>query len=197
MQQYGVVGRPKSFDTQVALERAMEVFWTHGYEATSVQALVEAMGISRASMYDTFGDKHALFAAVIDHYQCTITCGIERKLDVPGSPLAAIRRCLASLADESRCGCRGCLGTTAAVEMAQHDPVVCEAVKGIFRTIEKSFHDALRRAVAAGELDPGADTRARARFLTGTVQGLFVMGKAAASRAVMRDIVEVACRALA
>ena len=193
-----MVGRPKEFDVQAALERAMKVFWTHGYEATSVQDLVDAMGISRGSMYDTFGDKHALFSAAIEHYECTVTCGLEQLLAAPGSPLAAIRNCLGMLAGQSRSGsCRGCMATGAAVELAQHDEAVCGAVKRILRRIETAFHGALERAVKAGELDKGTDTKARARFLTSTAQGLSVMSKASASKATMRDIVEVAFGALA
>ncbi len=192
-----MVGRPKEFDEQIALERAMEVFWSHGYEATSVQDLLDAMGISRGSMYDTFGDKHALFSAAIEHYKRTVTSGIEKMLSAPGSPMAAIRRCLTRLADYPRKGpCRGCMATSAAVELAQHDPEVCNAVQGILRRVEKAFHGALERAIKAGELHRRADTLAQARFLTGTAQGLSVMGKASASRATMRDIVEVACGAL-
>ncbi len=63
-----MAGRPKEFDQQVALERAMKTFWANGYEATSVQDLLDAMEINRGSMYDTFGDKHALFSAAFDHY---------------------------------------------------------------------------------------------------------------------------------
>ena len=193
-----MVGRPKEFDEQIALERAMEVFWGHGYEATSVQDLLDAMGISRGSMYDTFGDKHALFSAAIEHYERTVTSGIEKMLTAPGSPLAAIRRCLTKLADHPRKGpCRGCMATSAAVELAQHDQQVCNAVQAILRRVERAFHGALDRAVKAGELSRRADTLAQARFLTGTVQGLSVMGKASASRATMRDIIEVACGALA
>ena len=193
-----MVGRPKEFDERVALKRAMEVFWTHGYEATSVQNLVDAMEISRASMYDTFGDKHALFSAAIEHYERTVTSGIEQMRAAPGSPLAAIRRCVTRLADQPRHGpCRGCMATSAAVELAQHDPQVCKAVQRILRRIEKAFHGALERAVKAGELHRRADTKAQARFLTGTAQGLSVMGKASASRATMRDIIDVACGALA
>ena len=63
-----MAGRPREFDPERALEQAMEVFWAQGYEATSVQDLLEAMGINRGSMYDTFGDKHTLFVAAIEHY---------------------------------------------------------------------------------------------------------------------------------
>ena len=139
-----MVGRPKEFDVQAALERAMEVFWSHGYEATSVQDLVDAMGISRGSMYDTFGDKHALFSAAIEHYERTVTYGLEQMLAAPGSPLVAIRRCLSLLAGQPRSGpCRGCMATGAAVELSQHDPKVAKAVQGILLRVEKAFQGAL------------------------------------------------------
>ncbi len=193
-----MVGRPKEFDEQQALERAMEVFWAHGYEATSVQDLLDAMGINRGSMYDTFGDKHALFSAAIDHYGRTVTRGLENTLAAPGSPLANIRRSLSSMADQALNGsCRGCLATNTAIELAQHDPQSGDAVTGLLQRIEKACHGALRRAVDAGELGPGTNTRAQARFLTGMVQGVVVMGKASSSRATLRDIVAVALGALA
>ncbi len=192
-----MVGRPKEFDEQQALERAMEVFWAHGYEATSVQDLLDAMGINRGSMYDTFGDKHALFSAAIDHYGRTVTRGVETLLAAPGSPLANIRRSLVAMADQALNGsCRGCLATNTAIELAQHDPQSGDAVTRILQRIEKAFHGALRRAVEAGELAPGTNTRAQARFLTGMLQGVVVMGKASSSRATLRDIVAVALGAL-
>ncbi len=192
-----MVGRPKEFDERQALERAMEVFWAHGYEATSVQDLLDAMGISRGSMYDTFGDKHALFSAAIDHYGRTVTRGVETLLAAPGSPLANIRRSLVAMADQALNGsCRGCLATNTAVELAQHDPEVARAVTAILQRIEKAFGRTLRQAVTAGELKRTTNTRALARFLTGTVQGVVVMGKASASRATLKDIVKVALSTL-
>lgn len=173
----------------------MEVFWAHGYEATSVQDLLDAMGINRGSMYDTFGDKHALFSAAIDHYGRTVTRSLEDALDAAGSPLGNVRRVLRKTAHQALGGkgrCSGCMATHAAVELASHDAKVGEAVKALLGRIEKAFHRALDRAVEAGELSPDVNVRALARFFTGTVQGLVVMGKAAPGKAAMHDIVETA-----
>ena len=192
-----MVGRPKEFDQQIALKRAMEVFWAHGYEASSVQDLLDAMRISRGSMYDTFGDKHALFSAAIDHYGRTVTCGLEEMLSASGSPLGNIRKVMSRMVEQALNGeCRGCLATNTAVELAQHDPQTAEAVTAILRRIEKAFQRTLQRAVTASELKRTTDTRAHARFLTGTVQGVVVMGKASASRATLKDIVTVALSTL-
>ncbi len=194
-----MVGRPKEFDEETALERAMEVFWAHGYEATSVQDLLDAMGINRGSMYDTFGDKHALFSQAIDHYGCTVMRGLEDALDASGSPLGNIRRVLRKMVDRALTGdgrgC-GCMATQTAVELAPHDAEVGRTVKALLARVEKAFHRALGRAVEAGELAPDVNVRALARFFTGTIQGLVVMGKAAAGKAAMNDIVDTALSVL-
>jgi TetR/AcrR family transcriptional repressor of nem operon len=190
-----MVGRPKEFDESEALARAMEVFWSQGYEATSVQDLLDAMGINRASMYATFGDKHALFVAAIDHYGRTETAKLEEAL--AGRPvLGTIRRILQQVGDSGGRPCRGCLATNTIVELAPHDPEVAEAACCLLRRIEKAFARALERAVDEGELPRRANTRALARFLTSTFQGLVVMRKASASRASIKDTVDVALSAL-
>ncbi len=192
-----MVGRPKEFEEETALERAMEVFWAHGYEATSVQDLLDAMGINRGSMYDTFGDKHALFVAAIDHYGSTITRGLENSLDAGGSQLGNVRRTLRAIAEQSvKTKCAGCMATHTAVELAPHDRKAARAVRGIFGRTEKAFQRALDRAVEVGELSRGTSTRALARFLTATVHGLVVMGKAKPTKAVLNDIVDTALSTL-
>ena len=193
-----MVGRPKEFDEEEALKRAMEVFWSHGYEATSVQDLLDAMGINRGSLYGTFGDKHALFTAAIDHYGRTVTRGIEDLLDGSGSPLGNIRKLLgrmAVLAADDKC--RGCLATNTVIELAPHDPKVAEAVKSLLLRVEKAFQRALERAVECGELSGDVNPRALARFLSCTLQGLVVMGKAEAGRSTIKDIVSVTLSAVA
>ncbi len=191
-----MVGRPKEFDDEEALGRAMEVFWAQGYEATSVQDLLDAMGINRGSMYDTFGDKHALFAAAIDHYARHVTARLEADLDAKGSPLGNIRRVMNSMVEQCGKGRGGgCLATHTAVELAPHDAQVKCAVQNVMGRIEKAFQRALTRAVEAGELPADADVKALARFLNGTLQGLVVMGKTA-PKATMKDIVRVALTTL-
>ena len=194
-----MVGRPKEFDEQQALEQAMTVFWTYGYEATSVQDLLDAMGINRGSMYDTFGDKHALFSAAIDHYGRTVTSGLEDLLDSGGSPLGTIRKTLRALRDQALKGtgtCSGCMATHTAIELDSHDAATVRVIRRLFGRMEKAFLRALDRAVEAGELSSRTDTRALARFFTGTVQGLVVLGKAAPPKAALDDVINVALSVL-
>ncbi len=187
-----MLGRPKQFDHDEALGKAMEVFWTKGYEATSVQDLLDHMGINRGSLYDTFGDKHALFCEAVGHYGRTVMQHAYDTLAAPGSPLRNVRNLIGMWADSAATGkCRGCLITNTAVELAPHNPAVAEAVKSALRRLEKALHKTLERAVEAGELPAETNTRALARFLTSSGQGLVVMGKANVSRATIKDIVAV------
>jgi TetR/AcrR family transcriptional repressor of nem operon len=191
------VGRPKEFDREAALKKAMELFWTRGYEATGLRDLLDHMGIGRQSLYDTFGDKHSLFIAAVKHYdQCTTERIIDQLL-AAGSPLQNVRKTLAAIADAVTDGkCRGCLLTNTLVEVAPHDPEVAAATKSVLNRIETGFRHALQQAVKEGELPKDANVRALARYFTSTIQGLVVMGKASVSRAAVKDIVKVALSVL-
>ena len=175
----------------------METFWAKGYEATSVQDLLDAMGINRGSMYDTFGDKHALFVAAFDHYVAGFGARWKTVLNAPGSPLGNIQTMLNEVVTFATDGHqRGCMVTNCAVELAPRDPMVAGALKGVFRQIGNLVRHTLDRAVEAGELPPDANTRAQTRFVVATIQGLIVLGKSAHGRKELKDVVDVAILAL-
>lgn len=191
--------RPREFDRQQVLDRAIQLFWERGYEATSIQELVECMGIQRGSLYNEFGDKRSLFLAVLDRYQRE---WVDRTMDAlrqPGPVLPALRELLMRLVrEEVECDVRrGCLATNTAVEMGPLDPALAARASAMLRRVEHAFRDALQRAVAQGEMPPSTDVRALARFLTSNLQGLRVMSKAGAPREELEDVVEVALRAIA
>ena len=192
-----MIGRPQEFDRDEALEKAMEVFWTKGYEAASVEDLLDCMGINRGSMYNTFGDKQALFVEAVEHYCERLRDRFRAILEGPGSPLGNVRKLLANwektLVLESD---RGCLVTNTAVELAPHVPVVGELIRSHLSQVEKILHPALVRAIKAGELAPEANPRALARFLISALQGLAVIGKTASSPAAVKDVVRVTLSAL-
>ena len=193
-----MVGRPRQFEHDKALGAAMGVFWVKGYEAASVQDLLDAMGINRGSMYDSFGDKHDLFIKAIEHYGRTIMAEVLDTLEADGSPLGNIRRLMHRWASTGtdRKQCRGCLLGNTVVELAPRDAQVARLAGSMLGKLEKSLQRALQRAVAAGELARNADTRALARFLTSTLQGIMVMAKAGAPPAALRDIAGVSLVAL-
>lgn len=192
------LGRPKEFDRKEALESAMEVFWAKGFADASVRDLLDGMGINRGSMYDTFGDKRALFLAAIDHYRQEVAGPLVEGLFAPGSPLENIRKTLCRLAEAAGTKeCRGCLITNVTVEIAPHDPEVAKAMKSALTHTEAALRKTLDRAVKEGEISAKADTRALARFLLNTMQGLVVLGKAKLGKQTSSDVIEVAMAALA
>ncbi len=94
--------RPREFDRDEVLQKALQVFWERGYESTSVQHLVDAMGIGRASLYATFGSKHGLFCAVMDDYERALTQTLIAPLEGPGSPRRILSKLFLEQASE-RC----------------------------------------------------------------------------------------------
>jgi TetR/AcrR family transcriptional repressor of nem operon len=186
------MARPREFERDVVLDRAMKVFWSRGYEATSVQHLVDRMGIQRGSLYGTFGDKRSLFFAAIERYDRLVTSQLLATLE-EGSGKAAIRRFFELKVELSvePGRPRGCLVTNSAAELASRDRGTSTRVGAALKKIEGGFHRAVVRAQKAGEIDRARNARALARYLTSSAQGLSVMAKAFPDRAVLRDIVKV------
>lgn len=190
--------RPREFDREVVLDRAMGAFWSKGYAATSVEDLVAHMGIQRGSLYGTFGDKRTLFLTALERYQRVIARELFEALEAPGSGLEAIRRFFRLRVEGSldRSRPHGCLVTNSVVELSRLDRGAAAKLGGSLVKLEAAFLRALERARAAGELAAGQDLRALARFLTSSAQGLSVMAKTFPDRAVLEDVVEVALGAL-
>jgi TetR/AcrR family transcriptional repressor of nem operon len=192
-----VAGRPKQFDRDEVLERAVDTFWTHGYEATSVDDLTTAMGLGRGSLYHEFGDKHSLFLAALDRYRLERRQQLESILGSAPSARAGVEAVFRATVsrlwgDRSR---RGCLLVNSAAELANADSEVAARVRQAFQAFATAFRAALERGQRTGELDAGLDVEATARFLASVLVNLRLLSKFA-SRRVGDDVVEVALRAL-
>jgi TetR/AcrR family transcriptional repressor of nem operon len=172
------MARTKEFDPDVALDAAMELFWSRGYEATSTADLVEHLGIARASLYGTFGSKHELYLAAFDRYLRDRDPALLDLLSQPGPALPGVRAVVETYVretvDDQRL--RGCFVVNAAVELMAADTLVASRVRSSWDTIEVGLTSALLRARAQGELPRSADPRALARFLLVFLQGVRVMG---------------------
>ncbi|WP_218079540.1 TetR/AcrR family transcriptional regulator [Anthocerotibacter panamensis] len=187
------MARHKEFDRETVLEKAMTTFWRLGYEATSVQDLVEEMGINRASLYDTFGDKRTLYLSALDYYRQKFVTGVFHQLEQPGSAKAVLADFIRTFAqdavlDRQR---KGCLLTNSAVELGPHDEDCAQRVVENLRWIEDLFYRLLLRAEAQEELTPGRDLQALARFFTSNLQGLQVLAKVDPDPARIQDVVKV------
>lgn len=189
--------RHKEFDRTEVLDRALELFWHRGYEGTSMQDLVDAMGIHRGSLYGTFGDKHTLFLAALRRYDEVWICRFVEPLSTPGPVRPAVRRVLEQASREATDGVRrGCLATNSAVELAPHDPEMARRVKEMLFRVEDALQAALERGRGAGELPASVNPPAVARFLLGVLQGLRVLSRMGAEPETLRDTVEVSMEAL-
>jgi TetR/AcrR family transcriptional regulator, transcriptional repressor for nem operon len=192
------VARPREFDADAALDRAMNVFWSKGYEATSLDDLCEATGLSRSSLYATFGSKRNLLLRTVDRYTERRTPNLAAVLARP----LPIRDAVSALLDEfiddivAGPGRRGCFLGNCAAELPRHDRGALARVRqGLART-EAMFREAFARAQQRGELASSADLDRLARFFTAAFQGLRLIGKANPDRAVLEDIARTILRCL-
>jgi len=185
----------KQFDQNDVLDRAMAVFWERGYEATSIQDLLDAMGINRGSLYATFGDKKRLFLAVLDHYADKVGDPLIAELAEP-DPRRAIERMFAALIRRTRDPSRprGCLVTNTALECPGSGDDISRTIAERLGQLESAIYHMLHRAQAEGTLDRAHDCRALARFFVGVAQGINVVSKAMADPATLQDMVTVAMR---
>jgi TetR/AcrR family transcriptional repressor of nem operon len=193
-----MVGRPKEFEREEVLGKALDVFWAQGYDATSLDDLTGAMGIGRASLYNEFGDKHSLFVTALDRYRFERRAEFLRVLEESDS----VRTALATIfetrvnglwADETR---RGCLLVNTTTELASSDPdVAARAVESFDRTAGY-IRSALERGKKSGELTADLDVPTTANYLANALTSLPLLAKVTRSRKVAQDVVEVTLKAL-
>ena len=190
--------RPKEFNPDDALDKAMQVFWHKGYEATSMEDLLTAMNLNRGSLYDTFGDKRQLFLRVIDRYCHGFVGEKFTLLDQPGPALPTLRLFIrgmieGGLADPQR---RGCLIANTVMELSPHEKEIAGTLRQVLKMAEDTFFRVLARAKQQGELNEDKDPRALARFLTTMMQGTIVMINAGASADAVNQTAETALSVL-
>lgn len=188
------MARPKAFDIDAALVRAMELFWEQGYAATSMEQLVRTMGIRRQSLYDTFGDKHRLFLAAMDSYCAMLDAAMLAPLRAPDAGLQALHDTGMAIIDfllqyPKR---RACLMANTTLELAPHDEAVAAKVQAHMQNMESAFRHALGNAQAHGEIAASADADALAKYLVGMAHGLMVMAKSGADRETLTGIMATA-----
>jgi AcrR family transcriptional regulator len=185
-------GRPRGFDREAALEAAMRLFWSRGYEATSVSDLVAAMGITPPSLYGAFGDKKRLFLEALDRYQAGPGCFAHRALTEEPTAERAMRRLMMdavkSFTDPHNP--RGCMVILAATNCAAESDDVMEVLASRRRAAQAMLRQRLLIGRAAGEMASGADIDALAGQVTATLSGLAILARDGASRASLRRIVD-------
>ena len=192
------MARARTFDEQEVITGAMTVFWRKGYEATSIDDLVQATGINRASMYATFGSKEGLLLAALDNYVLAVNRKRLKLLENSGTVRSCLECYFESLIAFSTGEGRGlgCLLTNTAIELSPRNARIRKKLKAIFEQVETAFRRLVERGQAAGEIAADKDAQALAHFLLTTVQGLRVIARADPDPAAMRETVAAALRAL-
>jgi TetR/AcrR family transcriptional regulator, transcriptional repressor for nem operon len=182
-------GRPQEFDRETALGKAMDLFWSQGYEATGMQALTDHMGISRQSLYNTFGDKHSLLKEAIGHYNQQLCSSWTGILLAPGSSLKNMGRFFEVMESYTQTkNFRGCLMANTALEMGNRDPVIQKLLKKGGAQLDKLIEETLNKAVQNGELENSVDTSSMARFIINNIRGVMVTKKGGGSNGEIGDI---------
>ena len=187
------MARRKEFDRDEALHKAMEVFWSRGYEATSAGDLVEHMGINCQSLYDTLGDKHSLYLMALDRYREVEGRKMFELLERPGPVKRALRQLFERVIECPQGGGerRGCFVGNAMSELAPRCKETAEKTCGNMAAAEEALYRALLRGKREGELKGVRDPRAVARFLYSSLQGLQLMSKATKDRKTLEDVARV------
>jgi TetR/AcrR family transcriptional repressor of nem operon len=192
------MARTKDFDENEVLKKAVDIFWLKGYSATSMQDLVDGLGISRSSLYDTYGDKHTLFMKALESYQSVnsekFACVINSDKPAKETVKSLLEFVIGGLLnDKSQ---KGCFMVNAEVEVALHDKEVSEVIQKNDQQVEEAFYAVIQKGRQNGEIANNQDARALARFMFNTVKGIQVTAKSTCDRAVFDDIINTALMVL-
>ena len=191
-----IMGRPRTFDMDQALDQALQVFWEKGYAGTSISDLTEAMGINPPSLYAAFGNKEKLFKKALDRYEDLRDQILEEAFAAP-TAREAVTRLLEGTAERlsDKCNPRGCLIVQGALSGGEE----CEAVKQdlAFRRagVEALIRKRLKRAKREGDLPSDADAATLARFVATVMHGMAVQAAGGVAAKELRAIVNTALRA--
>ncbi|WEX76529.1 TetR/AcrR family transcriptional regulator [Sinorhizobium numidicum] len=188
------VGRPRTFDRDSALMEAMRVFWSRGYEGTSIQDLVEAMGVNKPSLYATFGCKEELFREAVELYERTEGLHVTRSLERATSARAAVEEMLRTnaVAYTDAAKPRGCMIVLSSLLGAPENEEVRRFLAENRLNGERSLKQRLQRGIAEGDLPPSADVDRLAAFYTTVLEGLSIQARDGASPEKLSSIIDAA-----
>lgn len=192
------MARSKEFDIDETVAKAVELFAHKGYEASSMQDIVDSLGISRSSLYDTFGDKRHLYLAALNQYKATTSVIMRERLENATDIREAFSGILTNLIDQSMNDPlnKGCFMVNTATELAATDTEFADIVNVNRLEMEEVFFQALSKGQAAGQVANGKDARALARFVFNNISGIRVAAKSGADRATLEDVAAVVMSAL-
>jgi AcrR family transcriptional regulator len=190
------VGRPRAFDVDKALDRALKVFWRKGYEGASLPDLTRAMGINRPSLYSAFGNKESLFRKAIDRYVEGPACHVGEALK-QRTALAVVEHLFRGgidLITDSRYP-RGCFMVQGALACGDDADRIRREMARRRAAFEAALAERFGRAITDGDLPPDSDAADLARFVATVSHGMAVQAAGGATRAELLRVAEIAVRA--
>ncbi len=190
-----MTGRPRAFDIEDRLERAMRVFWRHGYEGTALSDLTAAMGINRPSLYAAYGNKEALFRQCLDRYGRGPARHVREALDEPTARAVAEHLLRGTVEVVTREEGPGCLLVHGALATGEGSAAVRADTAARRAENRAALRARLERAAEAGEFAPGTDPAALAEYLTTLTHGLAVRAADGAPAEQLHRTAEFALRA--
>lgn len=187
----------KQFDKKQALDKAMEAFWAKGFEATSMQDLVDCTGVNRGSLYATYGDKRALFLSALRAYQSERDQMLAAVAEAY-EPREAIRQVFLSFMHDRQdaSAARGCFMTNTALELAAHDPEICSIVADAQDNVASFFHRMVKKGKASGVFRGDLKATEAARGLLASLLGFLVLVRSRNDRAFLQSVADDALRRL-
>lgn len=185
-------GPDKQFDPEFALEKAMQLFWDKGYAATGMKELLDVMAIGRKSLYDTFGNKRALYIKALSKYSQTVVSGIHRDLNNPDRP--ALENVRAVMREIGRVNAKpmsaGCMFGVGMAQFRTDDAEMSAILRQHMEHVERAYYQALAKAQTEGDLKPTTDVRNLARLLMSAHQGLVLIGRVTETQELPQGIVD-------
>ncbi|KFF04286.1 TetR/AcrR family transcriptional regulator [Flavobacterium reichenbachii] len=173
------MARTKEFNEDKALDKAIEIFWHKGYNGTSAQDLVTHLGLSRSSLYDTFGDKQKLFSKALKKYQNQGQDNVKKLLEESNDVKVTLteifkQAVLESLEDRIT---KGCFMVNSAVELAMHDAEIAYIVRDNQKVMEEVFYKAIKKGQESGQISDKQEARSLARFIFNNYSGIRVLAR--------------------
>jgi len=185
------MARKREFDEVEALKQAMQLFWVQGYEKTSMDDLVNHMGVHRKSIYDTFGNKHELFIKVLEYYKTSIGQQMLQHIANKESALDKIKALfeLSRFSNEEQA--KGCLVVNTAVELSLHDEVIAQIVRTNFDETEKVIYQLLQQGQTKGEFSSQLDLAVTTKFIHNALIGIRVQLKTTEEQQKLQPIIDM------
>jgi TetR/AcrR family transcriptional regulator, transcriptional repressor for nem operon len=189
------VGRPQSFDTEEAIDKAMHLFWERGYARTTPQLLTDELGIGKGSLYHLFGSKHELFLLALQRYYDNRADAITRALAAEGPLLPRLREIMATFSGVGAHR-RGCLVVNTVAELADTDRRVSRTAADLFGAITAELTRAVEQGRASGEFSRDTDPPEAARSLLNNIIGTSVQAKLSADHRKLLQAIDESLEAL-